>query len=194
MPSATVPANAIALGPGYLYWAPLLSTLPTNTVSGSIFTDTWPGAWQLLGATDKGSTWDYELSTDTVDIAESNDPVAIVSTGRKTGLSADLAQIHMTNVKRALNGGTITVTGSGATQLNTYVPPDIGQEVRAMVGWEAQDSTERYIGYQTFQTGKLSVARQKGSAKSLLSCEFDFEKPAAGGAPFGYWTAGAIRG
>jgi hypothetical protein len=192
MPAVVVPIDALALGPGYLYWAPLASTLPANTVAGSKFTDTWPAAWLLFGATDDGSEFSYKPATDDVEVAEYLDPPAIVSTGRELSISFDLAQIHATNFKRVLNGGIITVTGSGATQLNAYAPPDVGSEVRAMVGWEALASDERMIGYQCFQTGEVKVSRKKGAAKATLPTEWRFEKPATT-PPFGYWTAGTTR-
>lgn len=193
MPAVAVPINAIATGPGYLYWAPLGSDMPTNTVAGGVFTDTWPVAWLLLGATDKGSEFNYELSTDNVEVAEILDPVQVVSTGRTISKTFDLAQISMSNIKRALNGGTITTTGSGATQLNEYTPPELGAEVRAMIGWESQDSTERLVGVQCFQTGKINIARQKGADKATLPMEWTFERPSDGSQPFKYWTAGAAR-
>jgi hypothetical protein len=193
MPSAVVPTGPLALGPGYLYYAALASTLPANTVAGSVFTDPWPGAWLLLGITDKGSEFDYELSTDKVEAAEYLDPMTVVPTGRKIGMTFSLLTINATNMKRAMNGGSIVTTGSGATALNSFTPPDLGQEVRAMIGWESQDNTERLIGYQCLQVGKLNVARHKGSDKAMLPLEFDFEKP-AGSPPYGYWTAGTARG
>lgn len=193
MPAVTVPIDAIALGPGYLYWAPLSSTLPTNTVSGSKFTDTWPGAWLLFGATDDGSEFSYKPSTDDVEVAEYFDPVAVVSTGREISITFDLAQVHATNLKRALNGGTITTTGSGATLLSEYTPPDVGAEVRAMVGWESTDSTERLVVYQCFQTGDVKITRKKGANKATLPVEFRAEKP-SGLPPFKQFFAGAARG
>jgi hypothetical protein len=192
MPSVSVPVDAIATGPGYLLWAPLGSTLPTNTVSGSRFTDTWPVAWQLLGATDEGSEWNYSVDTDTVEVAEQLDPVAVIATGRTISMSFALAGISATNLKRLTNGGVLTTTGSGATLLTSYAPPELGEEVRCMIGWEAQDSTERLVGHQCLQTGDIAPARRKGADKALLSAEFTFEKPASG-APFGYWTAGTKR-
>lgn len=192
MPSAVVPVNALALGPGYLYYAPLLTALPTNTVVGSVFTDVWPVAWLLLGATDKGSEFQYELATDNVEVAEYLDAVSYVSTGRVTGMAFDLANIHATNMKRAANGGTLTVTGAAGTTLTEFSPPDVGQETRAMIGWESQDNTERLVGFQAFQTGKIAVARRKGSDKATLPLEYRFEKPASG-PPFKYWTAGLVR-
>lgn len=193
MPSVVVPIDAIALGPGFLYWAPLGSTLPTNTVAGSVFTDAWPAAWLLFGATDEGSEFSFSPATDDVEVAEYYDPVAVVSTGREISISFDLAQVHATNLKRALNGGTLTTSGAGATLLSEYSPPEVGQETRAMIGWEAQDSTERLILFQAFQTGDVSVSRQKGANKATLPVEFRAEKP-SGNPPFKYWTAGTVRG
>lgn len=193
MPAVDVPIDAIATGPGYLYWAPLGSTLPTHTVAGSVFTDVWPGAWELFGATDEGSEWSYGVDTDVIEVAEQLDPVAVVPTGRTISMNFALAQVNMTNLKRLTNGGTITVTGSGATQLNAFTPPELGSEVRCMIGWESTDGTERLIGYQCFQSGEITPARRKGAEKATLSAEFTFEKP-AGSPPFGYWTAGSKRG
>jgi hypothetical protein len=193
MPAVTVPIDAIALGPGFLYWAPLLSTVPTNTVAGSKFTDTWPGAWLLFGATADGTEFSYKPATDDVEVAEYYDPVAVVSTGREISIVFDLAQVHATNLKRALNGGTTTPTGSGATLLTQYDPPDVGSEVRAMIGWESQDSTERLILFQCFQTGDVKMSRKKGAANTTIPVEYRAEKP-SGLPPFRQWFAGTARG
>lgn len=193
MPAVTVPIDAIALGPGFLYWAPLLSAVPANTVVGSKFTDTWPGAWLLFGATDDGSEFSYKPATDDVEVAEYYDPVAVVSTGREISIVFDLAQIHATNFKRVLNGGTISTSGAGTTLLSTYDPPEVGAEVRAMVGWESQDSTERLVMFQCFQTGDVKISRKKGAAKATLPTEFRAEKP-SGNPPFRQYFAGAARG
>ena len=51
MPPAAVTRPNVLTDPGYLFIAPLLTTLPTNTVAGGVFTDAWPVAWLPLGAT-----------------------------------------------------------------------------------------------------------------------------------------------
>lgn len=193
MPPVSVPINALSLGPGYLYWAPLLTTLPANTVAGGVFTDTWPAAWLLFGATDDGSEFSYKPATDDVEVAEYFDPVAVVSTGREISIVFDLAQVHATNFKRALNGGTLTTSGSADTTLNEYEPPEVGEEIRAMIGWESTDSTERLVMYQCFQTGDVKISRKKGATKATLPVEYRCEKP-SGLPPFTYWTAGETRG
>lgn len=192
MPAVAVPKNAIATGPGYLYIAPLATSLPANTVVGSVFTDTWPVGWSLLGVTKNGSEFDYTITTATVDAAEYFDPLQIVTTARAASMIMELMQVSATNLKNALNSGTLAVTGSGTTQLNAYTPPNPGSEVRTMMGWEAQDNTERLVFEQCFQTGALKIVRQKGANNATLPIQFDAELPASG-FPFRYWSAGTIR-
>jgi hypothetical protein len=193
MPAITVPKDAIATDPGYLYYSAPTVTLPTNTVAGSVFTDSWPVGWFALGATRDGSDFTYNITTDQIVAAEYFDPLKIITTGREAGIKFDLYQVHATNMKRALNGGTITVTGSGATTLNAFVPSAPGAEVRCQIGWESQDGTERLIAEQCFQVGSLTLSRKKGSSNASLPVEFRFEVPSSGFV-FRYYTAGVVRG
>jgi len=193
MPAVTVPKNALAREPGYLYIANLGTSLPANTVAGSVFTDTWPAGWNLIGITKTGSEFDYTINTDQIYAAEYYDPIVIVTTGRAASIKFEMMQVHATNMRRAINGGNLVVTGSGATQLNTLTPANVGQEIRQMVGWEANDSTERLVLEQVFQTGTLTVARQKGVDNATLPVEYSAELPASG-FPFQYFTAGTLRG
>lgn len=193
MPAVSVPKNAIAAGAGYLYIAPLGTSLPANTVVGSVFTDTWPAGWLLLGITTAGSEFDYTITTATIEAAEYFDPLQIVTTARAANLKCDLQQISATTMKRALNGGVLTVGSSGTTQLNTYTPPAPGTELRTMLGWEAQDNTERLVIEQAFQSGALAIIRNKGNANATISVDFAAELPASG-FPFQYFTSGTVRG
>lgn len=193
MPAATVPKTPLAIGAGYLYWAALGTSLPANTVAGSVFTDAWPGGWNLLGVTSNGSEFDYTVSTDIIDAAEYLDPLVIVTTGRAASWKMSLQVMSATNWKRALNGGSLTTSGAGATLLSTYTPPVPGTEVRSMVGWEATDNTERMVMEQSFQSGSLNIIRQKGKNNAELPLEWHAEI-AASGFPFQYFTCGAARG
>lgn len=192
MPAPTMPVPAIATDPGYLWWAPAGTAEPTHTVAGSVFTDAWPVGFLLLGATEEGSNFSFQTTTEQITVAEFLDPLKYVSTGRSGSIAFALASITATNMKRALNGGTITTTGTGATTMSAYTPPVLGAEVRCVIGWESQDSTERLIAYQTFNTGQVSVQRRKGAAKATLPVEFGLEVPASG-LPFKYLTAGTVR-
>lgn len=192
MPAATVPKTAPAIGAGYLYEAAIGSSLPANTVAGSVFTDAWPGAWNLWGITVSGSEFDNNVTTAEILAAEYFDPIQVVTTERSSSLKFELMQVTATNFFRSINGGSLTVSGSGATQLNHLTPPAVGAEVRIMVGWESQDNTERLILEQCFQIGSLAIKRDKGANVATLPVEFHAEV-AASGQPWQYWSAGTTR-
>ena len=59
-----------------------------------------------------------------------------------------------------------------------------------MIGWEAEDWTERAIFRQTFQSGDVSISHKKGVDNAAIGVEFSLEQPATG-QPFRRWFAGA---
>lgn len=185
---------ALATDPGYLLWAPLGTAEPTHAVTGSIFSDDWTAVsgWVLLGETEEGHNFDMAYTTENVEGAEHLDPLRIVTTGRTMSVAFALKSIHSNNLKRALNGGTITTTGSTGTTMSTYTPPGLGSEVRCMLGWESEDHTERFIWRQCFQSGTVSIQRRKGAAAATLPVEFSLEIPASG-IPFTHVSAGVAR-
>lgn len=193
MPSMLAPKNALSFGAGWLLYAPLGSSLPSYTVAGSVFTDTWPVAWSLLGVTREGHDFSVEIDTEEVEAAEYLDPIANVTSGRNVGMEFEMLQIHATNMKRIFNGGSLVTSGSGTTLRSTYKLPQPGQEVRCMIGWESTDSTERIVAQQAFQVGSISISRRKGADNAGLPVNFKFE-PDANGDPFQHDFAGAIRG
>jgi len=195
MPAITVPKNALAFGPGYLYYAALGVAAPTNTVAGSVFTDTWAsaGAWVPLGITKEGHTLTIDLDSDAVEAAEYVDPLLNVITGRTITAEMELQQINLTNFKRVFNGGTLTTSGSGATLLTTFTLPQIGSEVRCQLGWESNDGTERWWAMQCFNTGSVGIDRKKGADNATLPVTFTME-PDSSSQPVYFASAGTVRG
>lgn len=180
--------------PGFLFWAPLASSVPTNTVTGSAFTDSWPVAWINLGATDNGATFNYTTTVEARSVAEFLDPIQWATTSRNGNFAFNLASFTLSNLKKALNGGSLSVvSGTGATTLNSYTPPTPGQEVRCMIGWESLDATMRIVAYQTLNAATISAAFQKAPAYATIPTQFNFEVPSSG-TPFQVWTAGVARG
>jgi hypothetical protein len=193
MPSTAVPL--VLTDPGYLLIAPLSSTLPTNTVSGSVFTDSWAAAWLSLGATEEGSTFAYSTTVEPIRVAEFFDPISYRTTERAGSIAFNLADFTLSNYRRAINGGVAALaatSGTGATTLGTLEPPDPGNEVRCMIGWESLDSTVRLVCHQTIQGGEISSAFSRPPDKALIPCTFQMEVPTAG-KPWTMWTAGADR-
>lgn len=191
----TAPATAvpnILQDPGYLLWAPLGSTVPTGTVIGSEFTDAWDAAWVNLGATEDGSEFGYSSTVEAIRVAELFDPIRFATTERSGRISFSLADYTAANLKKAFNGGTLTITGSTTTTKSVYTPPAPGSEVRAMIGWESLDNTVRIICHQTLQGGEVAMAFKQAPSKAVIPCTFNFEVPTAG-VPFTIMTAGASR-
>lgn len=193
MPAMTVPKSALSFGAGYLLYADAGVSAPTNTVVGSVFTDTWPAGWNLFGVTREGHTLNIEIDVEAVEAAEYVDPLLNVTTGRTITAEFELMQIHLTNFKRAFNGGTKSTSGSGTTLLTTYTLPQIGQEVRCQIGWESVDNTERWWAMQAFQTGGVGIQRQKGADNASLPLTYTME-PDVSNQPVYFAAAGTNRG
>jgi hypothetical protein len=192
--SLTYATPLILTDPGFLFWAPLLSTEPTHAALASTYdADTWPVAWIPLGMTEDGSKLSYETKVEPIRCAEAFDPIRYSTTERSGSISFMLANYTLNTVKRVFNGGTLaTVSGSGVTLSSSYVLPTPGLEVRAMIGWESLDHTMRVIMFQTINSGTIEQAFQKAPAKALLPCTFSFEVPASG-IPIKYYAAGTAR-
>jgi hypothetical protein len=192
MPAITVAKTPLSIGPGYLYYSPVGTALPANTVAGSVFTDAWAaaGAWLPWGITRDGHEFQYNVATDNIEAAEYYDPLVIVTTGRAAQVAFEVLRIVGSTMKLALNGGNVTTSGAGATLLTTVTPPAIGAEVRAMIGWESNDFTERLVLEQAFQAGTLTIGRRKGVNNAGATLEFHAELPASG-FPFQHFFAGA---
>lgn len=194
MPFGTIPKTALAFGPGALFFATLGgAAAPTNTVVGSVFTDSWPAGWNLLGITTEGHTLTVDLNADAVEAAEYVDALLNVITGRTITAAIELMQINLTNFKRTFNGGTLTTSGAGTTLLSTYTLPNIGAEVRCQLGWESNDNTERWWAMSAFNTGSVGIQRKKGADVATLPVTYTME-PDASSQPVYFASAGTVRG
>lgn len=194
MPAAVTTPNLL-VDPGFLFWAPVDTVVPTMTAAASKFTDVWPAAWLPLGATVEGSTFSYEVSTEAMRVAELFDPVKYATTERTGSLTFALADWSLTNLKRAMNGGTIATVGAGTgvTAVNAFTLPTPGQEVRCKLGWESADGTTRLIVLQALSSGTVEMAFQKAPDFSQIPFTFNMEVPSGSSQPFTFYTAGTSR-
>jgi hypothetical protein len=186
----TVATPFLMQDPGYMWWAPVGTTAPTNggTSSGTKFTDTFSASYVEVGATEEGHTFKYEINVEPVTVAEFLDPVLWRTTERNGSMAFNMADYTLNNWKRALNGGTITTTSN----VSKYVPPDPGQEIRAMLVWESLDATMRIYMYQVINAASMQTEFKKAPAIAVLPCEFRFEIPTVG-KPFEVYGASTAR-
>ncbi len=164
---------SLALGPGYLYTAPLATTEPTDLITP------WAevaAAWVELGYTSGGSEFGYQLKTSPVMVEEELDVIKNAPDGRTSSVTFDLAQMTATNLEVACNGGTVTTSGA----VIIFEPPELGSEVHAMLGFESEDHTERWIWRDALMNGAMKITRKKGAANATIACVFELQKPATG--------------
>lgn len=155
--------------------------------------DDWPAGWVPLGYTDEGSAMNYEISTDNVEVAEELDILARVTTGRDASVEFALAEITKRNLTIAFNGGLIV----GDDTEWTFEPPDLGQEARVMLGWDAMPTTAnndlRIVFRQCLQGGSIGLENRKGATKSTISAQFMLEKPASGKKLLKIWGSAVLN-
>jgi hypothetical protein len=185
---ATDVVSAAATGTAISY----ATSATGGTVAGSVFTDAWPAGWVPIGVTKDGSTFEHAPKTANVEVAEYLLPVRIVTTGVEDKVSFEIAEMTAKNFAFSLNGGSVTTRGgTGATLLTEVNAPVVGAEVRQMIGWESEDSTERAVYIQGFQSGSVKVARKKGADNATIAVEFTLEQPSVG-QPYRQFYAGAV--
>ena len=188
----TLPDAQLLTKSGFLLWAPLGSTEPTNSVVGSVFTDAWPAAWVPLGRTTGGAKIDDNATSASIESAEDYTPLLTQNTKREPAVSFELMSFTATNLSRALNGAVTTVTGTTTTTLTQVDAPDPMSEVQCMIGWESDDATVRWVGRQCLNTGNLSVTLAKAPSTATVMWAATLSKP-AGAAAYSWFTAGEGR-
>jgi hypothetical protein len=189
----TIATPYLLRNPGFLFHAPLGTTLPTHTVTAGKFDTEWPAAWVGLGATEEGSEFTNDMSVEAISVAELFDPVAYEVTEQSSSLAFALASWTLKNLQRALNGGALSlVSGTGLTALNRLSPPDPSEITRCMIGWESLDRTIRLVGYQCLNGGTVSSAFRRAPDKALIPFELNFERPVSN-KRWDIWSAGTDR-
>jgi hypothetical protein len=192
MANSAIVLPTLLTDPGYLYWAPIGTALPTPVSSASAFSDIWPAAWIPIGMTESGTDFDNTLTVSPILGAEMIDPIAYRTTMRDGTLSFLLLDFTATKLAHAFNGASTTVTGAGVTTITKIDPPTPGTETRGMIGYESLDSTFRFIAYQVLNSGSVKMSFNKAPAKAGVQWTGKLEKP-AGSQPWSMWTAGAAR-
>jgi hypothetical protein len=160
---------AVRVGPGILKIAPLGTAEPADLVTA------WNVAWVDLGYTNEGSNFVFETTFENIAVAEEYDPVAILQTARSIMVNFALAEITADNMKRAFNGGTVTIAGV----IVTFDPPPAGTFTYVMLGWQADDNMERWVFRKCLQVGALDIPRKKAPDKAVIPVSFRAVKPAS---------------
>lgn len=111
------------------------------------------------------------------------------------GIPAATTILSVTNATTIEMSAAATATAAGVSVTivgrhgSHYEPPQVGAEVRVMLGWDAEDDLERVIWRRVLQSGNSEVARRKGADYAKFNAEFSLEQPGGGLAPFRWFFA-----
>lgn len=191
----TVATPLLMMDPGFLWHAPAGTAFPTNggTATGSKFSDSPSVTFIEVGATEDGHRFRYAPSIEAISVAEFLDPVKYRTVSREGSFAFNLADYTLKNLQRGLNGGTLSSTGSGATEVNKLVPSGLGAETRSVLMWESYDSTMRIFMYSTVNIAEMEMSFNKAPAIATIPCEFRFELDASGNL-FDIYTTSTRKG
>jgi hypothetical protein len=160
--------NTISIGAGSLFIAPIGTTEPVSLTAAMV------SGWVNVGYTEKGTTFTRGVTATDVDVAEEFYAVAKVITAYTGTVDFALSQITAQNLSFCFNGGTVT-TNVGVDVY--FDPPAAGTETYAMLAWQSNDASERYIWRKCLQTGATATSRQKVLPQALLPVSFNIVKP-----------------
>ncbi len=176
--------NQVRVGPGWLYVGNITAAEPAD---GDLTTPwaTVDASWIGVGFTDEGHEVTHSPSFEGIEVAERKLPIRYEKAGGELTLSFSMAQVVARTLTYAFNGGTVVVTGTGASTVKTFEPPaDDVTPTEIKIGWEAFDGKERYIFRRCLQTGDVTIGRKKAPDKTVIPVTFRCMEPTAGGRPF----------
>lgn len=174
MPATPVNADTMQIGAGWLYIGDVGSTEPTD------LTTAWDADFVKIGYTEEGHTFTYDLTLEGIYVAEEIEPVRYENARLAMMVEFAMAEITATNLKRAMNGGTITTTANDAT----VTPPSAtAAPTYKALGWESFDAQERIVWRKCVQAKPVAIARKKAPAYATMPVGFQVVK-VAGSAPF----------
>lgn len=170
--------DKVKVGAGLLYINAVGEPEPNDLTTPWATVD--PG-WLAIGYTEEGHTFNREPNFEPIEVAEEDDPIRYEQTGVASSLEFAAAEMTVTNLTYAFNGGTVTTLSGTVVE---FEPPILGDVTRVMLGWESVDGEERWVFRKCVQTGNVNIARRKAPAKATIPMTFRLEKPGVGILPF----------
>ena len=189
MGTAVLNPGANKFSAGEILMAPITAAVPTLAASGGKFgpTSAWTG-WQKLGGTTTGFTLSVVPTTADFMVQESFYPMHIIQTTETADATFTLAELSRAALAYVFNagsaasvtgtGGSFATTGASGTAFAQFTPPLIGQQFRAMVGWQSEFDDEVIFLYQTLNTATVAPVRAKGPQEAALAFNCRSELPA----------------
>lgn len=167
--------NNLILGPGDLYCGDFGAVEPLDTAFATPPDDS---IWTDVGGTQDGVNFQQNIEYTQLEVDQAIDSPESRPTKREFKLVTNLAEVTLTNIKLASNGGTITSGGSGATA-HTKFEPEANLNSASRPTYSAlifdgpgpSGGLRRFVGRKMLQVGEVETAYHKED-QTVLTCEF----------------------
>lgn len=176
----------VDLGPGRLYYAPLGTAEPASASA------VLPSAWNVVGYTDDGTQFEFEITSEAVEVAEEVDPIRFVQTRRSSKLTVAMAETTASRLALA--------TGAGAARADdatAFEPPTPDAMLGVMLVWDREEApsatNRRWIFRQCTPSGTTTISNRKAPQKRLIATTFDCALPDGATAPYRVYPSSAGR-
>jgi hypothetical protein len=165
-------AAEVLIGTGTLYIAVDGTAQPLDpTVAPA-------AAYVEVGYSEEGWSFNADIETEDIEVAEEIDPIDIMATGREAHLVGQAAQASLENLKTALGGGTIT-TVVGPPAYKQYEAPASGDLTRVTLLFRGKappvagvaKTRELWVPHAV-PIAAVEMASKKAPDKSLIGMDF----------------------
>jgi hypothetical protein len=168
----TVVGNAanVLVGHVQVYIAPVGTAAPATSVP---YGTAWPVAWVATGYTEKGLTVTMDRKSNNIFVEEIPEPVQVTTDTNLPTLEIEFAEDTLQSMIWAYGGGTIVVSGSGATQTATLNLAETLTEVA--IGFEGSapfGNFRRVIVPVVIATGKVKTTYMRAKSARSYPCTF----------------------
>lgn len=158
----------VLIGTGTLYIAPEGTAFPADpTVAPD-------AAFEDVGYSEEGWSFNVDRELEDVEVAEEIDPIDVLQTSREIHLVGAAVQASLENLRTALGGGTIT-TAAGPPATKTLVPAatDSLEKKAVLFRGKAPGGFDRDIQMpHVVSAAAVELAHRKAPDKSQIAMDF----------------------
>ncbi len=163
----------VLLGPGELYVAPVAAGVPEARPTNP--TTAIAGNWDSVGYTEDGVNIVADLEYSFFTPAEEPDPIATLKDSQEVHFRCVAAQFSLTQLQRALGGGTIT-PNTPAAGFTRYTPPaTTGYDSFSLLFRTKAPGTAKtrdvYVPH-AISMSSVDVPHTKGANPSVVALDF----------------------
>src|SRR5437763_10651167 len=170
-------SSKVLTGLAALYLQPYVAATPPALPADTVALGTaWTTPWVPVGASANGVSFDYQRSTDTIEIEEQMTPVDYRTKSLTFTVNVELAEDSLQVMKWAFGGGTITTTAAATGVPGTSVLVIADEMDTFGLGMEAQNDKgfwRRILVPKVKSVAQIKTPYRRSNAPRTYSVSFE---------------------